>query len=139
MSNNKKIELKEVFTMWLKESAKGTIYLSGKSATGTKLVGFVNSKKDEPNQPDMNIMVQKGEGEKNEKYCNLWVNVSESGIKYISGKIGNDRIVGFFREGAELGSKKPFFTVYFSQDNQEKPESKPVSKPVSKPETKIPF
>lgn len=137
MSNEKKFNLKEVFTMWLKESANGTVYLSGKSATGTNLVGFVNSKKDEPNQPDMNIMVQKKEGGENEKYCNLWVNISESGIKYISGKIGNDRLVGFFREGTEPGSKKPYFTVYFSQDNKNKQTSKQDSKPETS--SKAPF
>ena len=135
MSNEKKFNLKEVFTMWLRESANGTVYLSGKSATGTNLVGFVNSKKEEPKQPDMDIYVQSEKGKDKEKYCSLWVNVSESGIKYISGKLEDQRLVGFFRDGYETGSKKPYFSVYISEDKpkeQPKAEVKPVS-------TKAPF
>lgn len=119
MSNEKKFNLKKVFTMWLKESQKQTVYLSGVSATGVNLIGFVNGKKENPKEPDIEIYVQGRQGEKERvKYCNLWVNVSESGIKYISGKVGNERLVGFFNEGSEVGSKKPYFTVYFSVDKK---------------------
>lgn len=121
----KKFEMKPVFAMWLKESKKGSKYLSGKLEDGTWVRGFFNGKKSNPKEPDVRIYKQTegGDLEKTE-YTSLWVNVSKAGKKYLSGKVDGKKVVGFIIEKAEVNGKRPYFSVYWSEaEPKEKQET----------------
>ena len=121
----KKFEMKEKFAMWLKKNEKGTQFLSGRTPDGLRLIGFFNGKKKNPKEPDVRIYeVDKDGKRKDEELCSLWVNVSKNDKKYLSGKIGDMRIVGFINEKAEPNGKIPYFFVYESESTPKPQEEK---------------
>lgn len=116
-AKTKEFNLTPVLTMWCKKGNKGVKYLSGKTEDGVYLKGFFNGKKKNPKEPDIRIYTDvKGELSKDE-FISLWVNVSKGGKNYISGKLGDEWVTGFFNSKAEVNSKKPYFTVYFSHSD----------------------
>lgn len=120
----KEFNLKEVFTMWLKKNDKGNQYLSGKTPDGLRLVGFFNGKKKNPKEPDVRIYELNAEGKMSEKeLISLWVNVSKNNKKYLSGKIGECRVVGFINSAAEPNGKRPYFSVYESKPQEQEQKS----------------
>lgn len=132
----KKFEMKEVFTMWLKKNDKGTQYLSGKTPDGLRLVGFFNGKKKNPKEPDVRIYeIDKDGNMKKEELTSLWVNVSKNDKKYLSGKVGDMKIVGFINSKGEENGKYPYFSVYESEST---PKPKEEACP-DVPETSVPF
>lgn len=133
----KKFEMKEVLTMWLKKNDKGTHYLSGKTPDGLRLVGFFNGKKKNPKEPDVRIYeVDKDGNMKKEELTSLWVNISKNDKKYLSGKIGDMKVVGFIRKDAEPNGKKPYFSVYESEST---PAPKEEACPEPQEQTGVPF
>lgn len=121
MSDKKEFTMVEEFTMWLK-AGKGGQYLSGKTPDGTTLIGFINGKKKNPKEPDMRIYKRDKDGKaEKEEFTSLWVNESKNGKKYLTGKLGDKRIVGFIYEGVKPDGKKPYFSVYES-DSTPKPQ-----------------
>lgn len=133
----KEFNMKEVFTMWLKKNEKGTQYLSGKTPDGLRLVGFFNGKKKNPKEPDVRIYEVDKDGKLSEKeLTSLWVNVSKKDKKYLSGKVGDMRVVGFINTKAEANGKRPYFSVYES-DSTPKPQEEKWVEPVE--EIDLPF
>lgn len=114
----KESKLQEVFAMWKETSKEGKTYFTGK-VDGTQVRGFYNRNKKNPNEPDIRIYELDGEGElaKEEKLC-LWCNATEKGTKYLNGKLDGKRVVGFINEKATKENKQPYFTVYFSEDQE---------------------
>ena len=115
----KEFKMTQVFAMWLKESKDGLKYLSGKTEDGQFLTGFFNGKKQNPKEPDVRIYFSGEQGEKLKEYTSLWVNVSKNDKKYLSGKVGEMRVVGFINDKVEAGGKRPYFSVYESDSTPE--------------------
>lgn len=122
-AGKKEFNLTPVLTMWIYKGKNGVKYLSGKTEDNAKLKGFFNGKKKNPKEPDIRIYKQldKGVLEKDE-FISLWVKVSKGGKKYLSGKLGDKWVTGFFNSKAEIGGIIPYFTIYFS--DSEKTEEK---------------
>ena len=118
----------QIFAMWLKKSKSGSKYLTGKDADGNRLVGFFNGKKQNPKEPDVRIYQMNEEGEMSkEEYTSLWVNVSKNEKKYLSGKIGEMKVVGFINAKATADGKRPYFSVY--ESSSEPPKKEETAKP----------
>ena len=137
VGDKKEFTMNQVFAMWSKKSKNGSTFFTGQNESGNRLVGFFNGKKQNPKEPDVRIykVDQEGKAEK-EAYCSLWLNVSKNEKNYLTGKVDGVRVVGFINSNQEPGDKRPYFSVYESQQ-VEKDDSKP-SEPVSEP-SELPF
>ena len=123
-AGKKEFNLTPVLTMWIYKGKNGVKYLSGKTDvpegdTSVKLKGFFNGKKKNPKEPDIRIykQLEKGVLEKDE-FISLWVKVSKGDKKYLSGKLGDKWVTGFFNSKAEIGGIIPYFTIYFSDSEK---------------------
>ena len=123
----KEFNMKQVFVMWIRKSKNGRQYVSGVDAAGERLVGFFNGKKKNPKEPDVRIyrVDQDGHTEQDE-FTSLWMNVSKNNKKYLTGKVGGQRVVGFINNKATTSGKIPYFTVYESDSEPPKKEDKPA-------------
>ena len=133
-NNTKKTQrMEQVFALWKSKTKKGRTYLSGKTAEGTQLVGFFNTNKKNPNEPDARIYFQK---DMKEEYCSLWSNVSNKGNKYLLGKVDGKRVIGFINDKPE--NKRPYVSIYYSENGLKAMEEEP--KQVALEETEnLPF
>ena len=66
----------------------------------------------------------------------MWCNATKSGKKYLTGKLGGKRIVGFIYNGNN--EKAPYLSVYYSDDKDQKVESKEEFEDVTNAE-ELPF
>ena len=105
-----------VFALWKHTSKSGKDYFSGKREDNRqKLTGFFNTNKKNPKEPDLRVYCVEPNGELcKEEYVSLWCNVAKSGRKYLTGKLGEKRIVGFINDQAE--GNRPYVSVYYSED-----------------------
>lgn len=128
-TTEKRFTLKEVFAMWRQKSKAGKTYFNGTDKEGNKFVGYYNTNKEQPKDPDIRIYRknEKGDIEKH-PYCVLWSNVSENNNKYLSGKIDGKRVVGFINTRATSENKVPYFSVYWSDSEEEKKPAETYSK-----------
>lgn len=131
--------MKQVFAMWLKKSKSGKQYFSGKSADGKYLVGFLNGKKKNPKEPDVRIYEQVKEGEEQKEYCSLWMNVSKNEKKYLSGKVGDVKVVGFINQKATADGKQPYFSIYESDSTPKTKEDASGFMQVDETKEELPF
>lgn len=107
----------DIFALWKKEGKKGTPYFTGKSKEGINLRGFFNTNKKNPKEPDLRVYSINGEGElSKEPIISMWCNVSKNGKKFLTGKLGDKRVVGFINEKTE--GNRPYVTCYYSEDRQ---------------------
>lgn len=121
-SNKKEFTMEQVFAMWINKAKSGMTYFTGK-AGDVKLVGYTNGKKKNPKEPDVRIYTVDGEGKLSEEtYLSLWVNVSKNGKKYLSGKLNDKKVVGWFNDKATPEGKLPYFSIYYSNGEPQKKE-----------------
>lgn len=104
------MKMNQVMAMWKRESKQGKPYFSGKLADGTNLVGFYNTFKKNPQEPDVRIYKAGELGHNGEAVMTLWANVSKKGTKYLSGTYEGKRVIGFIN--GDDASNKPYFAVY---------------------------
>lgn len=105
-----------VFALWKKTAKDGKPYFTGKTELGQDLTAFFNGNKKNPKEPDLRVYTRDAEGNlSKEPYISMWCNVSKSQRKYLSGKIGDKRVVGFINDNA--GGKRPYISVYLSEDD----------------------
>ena len=115
------VKLEEAFVLWIHESKGGNDYLSGNTPTTNEgvtlnLVGFFNTKKKNPKEPDIRVYSQDDNGETDKEVCSLWEYTSKSGSKYLSGKTDDDEgIVAFYNEIDE-NSKIPYIRAYYREN-----------------------
>lgn len=120
----KEFNMKQVFAMWIHKSKKGGKYLTGVSVEGERLVGFFNGKKKNPKEPDVRIYQLDHNGHtQQDEFTSLWMNVSKNMKKYLTGKVGQQRVVGFINN-IETSGTRPYFTVYESVTEPPKKEDK---------------
>lgn len=118
----KEFNMEQAFAMWKQKSKSGTDYFTGTAFDKKKLVGFYNGKKKNPKEPDIRIYGIDGEGKaESEEFVSLWVNVSKSGKKYLSGKLDKKKIVGFINDKSK-NAKAPYFSCYYSESTPKKQE-----------------
>lgn len=113
-------QLKDCVTLWLHESKAGNKYLKGHTAEGNKVIGYFNSKKEKPEQPDIRIYLVDEEGNREEKSClALWENVSEEkGTKYLTGTTNeNEKVVGWYQDISE-NEKRPYINAYYQNNTK---------------------
>ena len=117
----KEFKMEQALAMWKQKSKSGKDYFTGTAFGKKKLVGFYNGKKKNPKEPDIRIYGIDGEGKaESEEFVSLWVNVSKNGKKYLSGKLGEKKIVGFINDGKN--EKAPYFSCYYSESTPKKQE-----------------
>lgn len=116
----REFNLKEFFVLWKYENKKKAItyymgHITSKEYEFSKLIAFQNSKKKNPKEPDLRIYLVDEKGKKDtEVFISLWMNATENGKEYFSGKMGDDRLVGFISKNTE--NNRPAIRVYFSDD-----------------------
>ena len=108
----KNTKLVPVFALWARKDKNGKDYFTGKvEGKETKLVAFYNNKRSGMKDPDINVFYR--EGENLVPYCSLWANASKVGNKYLTGKMDNVKVVGFFNEKHTV--KQPYISIYTEQ------------------------
>lgn len=119
-AEKKEFTLKQVFAMWKRTSQKGSAYFTGKDEEGNNLRGFYNTNKQNPKEPDVKIYTVDENGDRSKDvYISLWCNAKDNGKKYLSGKIDGKRVVGFINARATEENKQPYFSVYWSDQEEE--------------------
>ena len=109
-------ELTDALVLWVHESKAGKEYLSGFTGESTgknKIVGYFNTMKKNPKEPDIRIFTLDGEGNQDKEIADLWENESKSNTRYLSGSSDEkEKLVGFY--GDKKDTKKPYIRVYFN-------------------------
>jgi uncharacterized protein (DUF736 family) len=137
VEKKKEFTMEQVVALWKKESKNGNPYFSGVAYPDEVYVtGFFNTNKKNPKEPDLRIYLNTKDGIEKEEWLSLWCNVSANGKKYLTGKLGKKRVVGFINE--KDNSKAPYVRVYFSEDRQQKIETAEEPKEVKETQ-KAPF
>lgn len=112
-----KAKMEQVLAIWKQNSKNGKAFFSGHIGAdkGDKCVGFFNTKKKNPKEPDLRIYRTDSEGKaEKEEYISLWCNVSKKGTKYLTGKLAGKSVVGFINNKED--SKAPYVSVYYRED-----------------------
>ena len=111
-----KKQLEEAFVLWKNKAKSGLDYLSGKDLNGNKLVGFFNTKKENPKEPDIRIYNTDEKGSAKDEVASLWENIDKKDEKYLTGSTNEkEKLVAWY--GKENEEKRPFIRAYF-QDNE---------------------
>ncbi len=115
-TENKEVQLTEAFALWLHKSKAGNEYLSGladESIGNTRLVGYFNTMKKNPKEPDIRIYTLDPEGNQDKEIADLWENQSKNKTTYLSGiSDEKEKLVGFYGDNKE--DKRPYIRVYFN-------------------------
>lgn len=114
----KTFNLTQAFVLWEDTSKAGRKYLNGRTSEeldSTKLVGFYNTNKKNPKEPDIRIYVEDSKGER-EEVCSLWENISKSEKRYLTGTTNeNEKIIAFYNNVEEYPNR-PYIRAYYKQD-----------------------
>ena len=103
-----------------KVGKNGTKYLDS-----TYYVGFYNTKKKNPNEPDLRVHIKEPDGVAGKEVASLWCNTSKAGNKYLTGHLNNaekTKLVGFL-SGKNKPEKAPDIRIY-KQEEYDKFNSK---------------
>lgn len=108
-------ELTEAIVLWVHKSKNDLEYLSGnlsESLGSTKVVGYFNTNKKNPKEPDIRIYTLDSAGKQDVEIVSLWDTISKADKRYLTGKSNeNEQLIGFYEE--EKDEKKPYIKVYF--------------------------
>lgn len=117
----KEFKLQRVCTLWIYSSKdKKSKYLSGRADASERIIGFFNSKdRENPKEPDIRLYFNKSKDDKKEVYGALWCNASKGGKKYLSGKVEDKKVVGFFNSKAQVDGAIPYINLYISEDKED--------------------
>ena len=107
--------LKESFVLWKNKSKAGQDYLKGYVQNENKdnLVGFYNTNKKNPKEPDIRIYTINDEGNADKEVCDLWETVSKNENRYLTGSTDDkERIIAFYNNQNEEGTR-PYIRAYY--------------------------
>lgn len=112
---NKEGALKELFVLWNKTSKNGLDYLSGSLSDDKKyLVGYFNTEKKNPKEPDIRVYILDEEGKQDHQVCSLWTSESKKGNVYLTGLTDeNEKVTGFY--GDKANSARPYIRIYIEE------------------------
>lgn len=114
----KEFNLEEAFVLWRNESKNKVHYLSGftseKLGKG-KLIGYFNTKKKNPKEPDVRVYEVDTEGKQGKEVADLWESISSKEKRYLTGTTDEkEKLIAFY--GDENQEKRPYIRVYFQED-----------------------
>ena len=105
-----------IITLWKKTSQRGSgDYFDGVMKDNQKVIGFYNSHKKNPQEPDLRIYPRLEDGKMGTEVASLWCNVSEkSGKKYLAGYVflegdNKEKVTGFIQESKN--PKYPYLSL----------------------------
>lgn len=113
----KEFNLKEAFVLWRNQSKAGAYYLSGNVSNEekTKLVGYFNTNKKNPKEPDVRIYLIDCEGNQGNEVCSLWEYISKNENSYLSGTTDEkEKIIAFY--GKKNEEARPYIRAYYRED-----------------------
>ena len=115
----REFNLKEVFALWRNQSKQGKYYLSGyttdEKGNKIKLLGYFNTDKTNPKQPDVSVFLVDSEGKRADKVASLWETVNEKGTRYLTGTTDeNEKLIAFY--GKEQEEMRPFIRAYYKEN-----------------------
>lgn len=115
----KEFNLKEAFALWRNESKQGKFYLSGytldEKGNKVKLLGYFNTEKENPKQPDVSVFLVDAEGKRADKVASLWESISPSNTRYLTGTTDeNEKLVAFY--GKEHEEARPYIRAYYKEN-----------------------
>ena len=88
-------------------------------------------------EPDLRIYNVGEDGKLKDEIIALWCNATKTGKKVLSGKILDQKVVGFINATATEENKRPYFTVYWSEEKEQaKEDPKKAKSTEKKQETK---
>ena len=111
--------LKESFVLWKNISAKQNEYLSGTTTDDPKqifkLVGYFNTNKKNPKEPDIRIYSLNDEGKQDSEVCDLWESISKNENRYLTGTTNEkEKIIAFY--GNSEDEKRPYIRAYYKNN-----------------------
>lgn len=114
----RKFDLTEAFVLWENKSKAGRKYLSGTTSEEVDyldLVGYYNTNKKNPKEPDIRIYVSDKDG-KQEEVCSLWENISKNETRYLTGTTNeNEKIIAFYNN-VEEHPNRPYIRAYYKHN-----------------------
>lgn len=115
-TEKKEVKLTNAFALWLHNSKAGNEYLSGsldESIGNTRLVGYFNTMKKNPKEPDIRIYTLDAEGHQDKEIADLWENKGKNDIRYLTGLSDEkEKLVGFY--GNKEETERPYIRTYFN-------------------------
>lgn len=118
----KEFNLDEAFVLWRNTTKKGNHILKGHDLHGNKLIGFFNTKKTNPKQPDIKVyelVETDGKETPGAEVCSMWDTKSKTESQYLTGSTDeNEKIVGFY--GNDKDEKRPYIRAYFKEVKENK-------------------
>ena len=108
--------LTEAFVLWKQTAKSGKEYLKGHTTGKTaKLVGFINSMKENPKEPDVRIYSLDVEGKQDIEVASLWETVSVKGNRYLTGSTNEkEKLVAWYSK--DDNEARPYIRAYFKQN-----------------------
>lgn len=115
----KEFNLTEAFVLWKNKSKNNVEYLSGKlsdEGSDVKLVGYFNSRKKNPKEPDIRVYDIDSDGTQGIEVCSLWENIGKNEKRYLTGMTNDkERLVAFYNN-MEENPNRPYIRAYYKQD-----------------------
>lgn len=104
-------QLRECFVLWKKVSKNNVEYLNGYlKEKNINIVGFFNTNKKNPKEPDIRIYCENEEDKTNIEICSLWDNVSKNNNRYLAGVTNEDEKIIAFYDGE---NNRPYIKAYY--------------------------
>ena len=105
-------DLRECLVLWKNVSKNNVEYLKGYTSgeNHIELVGYFNTNKKNPKEPDIRIYCEK-EGENAVvEVCSLWDTLSKNNTRYLTGVTNEDERIIAFYDGT---NNRPFIKAYY--------------------------
>ena len=111
--------LKESFVLWKNKAKSGESYLTGFTALDEneetiELVGFYNTNKKNPKEPDIRVYSKDEKGNKDKEVCDLWETVSKNEKRYLTGSTDDkEKIIAFYNDKQNEVGTRPYIRAYY--------------------------
>lgn len=107
--------LKESFVLWKEKSKSGSDYLKGNILENSiRIVGFYNTNKKNPKEPDIRIYSVNDEEKVDKEVCDLWETVSKNEKRYLTGSTDDkERIIAFYNDKQNEEGTRPYIRAYY--------------------------
>lgn len=110
--------LQEAFVLWKNKAKSGNEYLKGHDLNKNNLVGFFNTNKKNPKEPDIRVYLVNAEGKQEKEVASLWDYTSKNGKQYLSGSTDEkEKIVAWYGKK----EKAPYIRAYFKEESGDLP------------------
>lgn len=110
-------DLKESFVLWKEKAKSGTDYLKGNILENScRLVGYFNTNKKNPKEPDIRVYSVNDEGKQDKEVCDLWETVSKNEKRYLTGITDDkEKIIAFYTGEQNKENTRPYIRAYYQK------------------------